>query len=288
MSEANGGHTTIVSAAQVAENIGRWRILDCRVVMGQPDGGRTNYETGHIPGAQHADLDRHLAGAPGMGGRHPLPKPEELRDAFQAWGISDGDQIVVYDDAGGAYAGRAWWLARWLGHEKVALLDGGTAAWPGPWVANTDTPRVGTFTIRPSLVRIVEAPAIEAAIAEGNIAVPEPGDGANESAFTLIDARSQTRFDAIEEPFDDVAGHIPGAHCLPFNDNLDNGGLFLSPEKLRARFEAHAMNPVCYCGSGVTAAHNVLAMRIAGLPEPALYPGSWSEWIRDPARPRVP
>ncbi len=270
--------TTIVSAAELAGNIGRWRVLDCRVVMGDPGGGRAKFDAGHIPGAQHADLDRHLAAAPGTGGRHPLPIPEELRDAFQAWGISDDDQVVVYDDAGGAYAGRAWWLARWLGHEKVAVLDGGVSAWNGPWMTNADTPAIGTFSIRASLVHAVDAAAIEAGLGSGDAA----------ATHTLIDARSQARFDAIEEPFDDIAGHIPGAHCVPFNDNLDANGLFRSPAELRARFESLGPNPVCYCGSGVTAAHNVLAMRIAGLPEPALYPGSWSEWIRDPARPRVP
>ncbi|NNE07689.1 MAG: sulfurtransferase [Gemmatimonadetes bacterium] len=275
MSEAR---TTIVSAAELAENIGRWRVLDCRAVIGDPDGGRAKFETGHIPGAQYADLDRHLAAAPGTGGRHPLPDPEDLRDAFQAWGINDDDQIVVYDDAGGAYAGRAWWLARWLGHEKVAVLDGGTAAWNGPWMTNADTPEPGTFSIRASLVRVIDATAIEAGL----------GSGDAKAAHTLIDARSQARFEAREDPFDDILGHIPGAHCVPFDGNLGPDGLFRSPEELRARFESFRTNPVCYCGSGVTAAHNVLAMLIAGLPEPALYPGSWSEWIRDPDRPRVP
>jgi thiosulfate/3-mercaptopyruvate sulfurtransferase len=139
-------------------------------------------------------------------------------------------------------------------------------------VTNTDAPEHGNFSIRRPLVRVVDAAALVA----------------NLEGYTLIDARSKARFDAIEEPFDEVAGHIPGAHCVPFTENLDANGRFLSPAKLRARFERFEKNPVCYCGSGVTAAHNVLAMLIAGLPEPALYPGSWSEWIRDPDRPRVP
>ncbi|MBW2267464.1 MAG: sulfurtransferase [Deltaproteobacteria bacterium] len=268
---------TIVSAEQLerglaAPGAATWRVLDCRASLADLEHGRRVFAQGHIPGAQHADLDDDLAKPAGEGGRHPLPDPVALVAKLCAWGISDADQLVAYDDAGGAFAGRAWWLLRWLGHEQVAVLDGGLAAWRGELSQDTSLPSPGRFTRRTSLVRVVEADAI----------VSELG------ALALVDARAQPRFDGREEPIDPVAGHIPGAVCLPFQGNLDDAGHFLSAAELRERFDSLGDDPVCYCGSGVTAAHNVLAMRIAGLPEPRLYPGSWSEWILDPSRPMVP
>ena len=209
------------------------------------------------------------AAAPGDGGRHPLPDPAYLRGRFRAWGVNDSDQIVVYDDAGGAFAARAWWCARWLGHQAVALLDGGLAAWTGPLSQASPVVAPGNFSIRPPLTRTVDAATLLAEL-----------DGA-----TLVDARAEARFAGREEPIDPVAGHIPGAVCLPFQANLAADGRFLPAAELQARFAGLPDDVVCYCGSGVTAAHNVLAMRIAGRAEPRLYPGSWSEWIRDPARP---
>lgn len=248
---------------------GGLRIFDCRADLGDPDGGRRAYCGGHIPGALHADLDRDLAAAPGAGGRHPLPDRAGLAARFAAWGANAGDQLVFYDDAGGAFAARGWWLARWCGHAAAALLDGGLDAWPGALTTRVPVPKPGEFPLRPALTRTVSAAEI----------VDRAG------AFSLIDARAQRRFDGLEEPIDSVAGHIPGAHCRPFQDNLDARACFRPAARLRERFAGLAENPVCYCGSGVTAAHNVLAMRVAGFDEPALYPGSWSEWITDPERP---
>lgn len=269
-------YETLISAPDLAAGLEReahrYRILDCRGRLNDPEYGATAYAEGHIPGALHADLERDLAAPPGPGGRHPLPDPQLLAAKLRTWGVNDADQVVVYDDAGGAFAARAWWCLRSLGHAATALLDGGSGAWPGPWSSDRPRPKPGNFSIRPALTRAIDATTLLARL----------GD------CTLIDARTQERFDAIAEPIDPIAGHIPGASCMPFQDNLDADGRFKTRQSLRARFGALSGDVVCYCGSGVTAAHNVLAMRIAGLPEPILYPGSWSEWIVDPARPRAP
>ena len=247
------------------------RFFDCRASLADAGHGQRLHAQGHIPGAVHADLNRDLAAPPGAGGRHPLPERSGMAQRFAAWGADDEDQLVFYDDAGGAFAARGWWLARWCGHEAAALLDGGLNAWPGELTGTSVEPKPGNFSLRPPLTRWVTAKEIERGL----------------DRFTLIDARAQARFDGLEEPIDPVAGHIPGAHCRPFQENLDAEGRFQPPALLLARFAELTRNPVCYCGSGVTAAHNVLAMRLAGLDEPALYPGSWSEWIRDPNRPEA-
>lgn len=280
-------YTTVISADSLARRLdagrpdaGRpdavrpdpVRLLDCRARLGDPDWGPRAYAEGHLPGAVHASLDHDFAAPPGAGGRHPLPEPQRLRDRFRAWGVDDGTQVVVYDDAGGAFAARAWWCARWLGHEAVAVLDGGLAAWPGPLSRDTPEPPAGNFSIRASLTRTVDAAGLLDRLPQ----------------TALVDARTRARFDGLEEPIDPVAGHIPGAVCLPFQDNLGSDGRFRPAAELARRFAELPDDVVCYCGSGVTAAHNVLALRIAGRPEPVLYPGSWSEWIVDPSRPRAP
>lgn len=265
-------YSTLLSADVLAQDPGAFRILDCRARLGDADFGPRAYAEGHIPGAQYASLDRDFAGPPGDGGRHPLPDRYRLRDRFRAWGVNDHDQIVIYDDAGGAFAARAWWCARWLGHEAVAVLDGGFAAWNGPLSQAQPVVDAGSFTIRPPLTRETDANALLADL----------------ERTVLVDARARARFEGTEEPVDPVAGHIPGAVCLPFQENLDAAGRFKPAGELADRFRDLPDPVVCYCGSGVTAAHNVLAMRIAGRPEPILYPGSWSEWIRDPDRPRAP
>ena len=248
------------------------RLFDCRAVLGDPDAGRCAYERGHIPDAMHADLDRDLAATPGSRGRHPLPERPAMAERFAAWGVNAGDQMVFYDDAGGAFAARGWWLARWCGHEAAAVLDGGLAAWPGVLTTRVESPERGDFALRPPLTRTVAAEEIS----RGG------------HRLSLIDARTRRRFDGLEEPIDRVAGHIPGARCRPFQENLDAHGRFRAASELRERFAGLGDNPVCYCGSGVTAAHNVLAIRLAGFDEPALYPGSWSEWVADPERPIAP
>lgn len=252
------------------------KLLDCRATLGDAAAGHQRFKHGHIPGARHLDLDRDLAATPGAGGRHPLPDPHTLAGKLQTLGINDVDQVVVYDDAGGAFAARAWWCLRWLGHRAVAVLDGGIKSWTGE-LSTDDAPirpgeQFGDFSVRATLTRTLDAATLLA----------------DAHKFHLIDARSEARFAGREEPIDPVAGHIPGARCLPFQGNLDSDGRFLPAEQLHARFADLVEPVVCYCGSGVTAAHNILAMKVAGFPEPFLYPGSWSEWIRDPARPRTP
>lgn len=248
-------------------------VFDCRFSLADADAGRRAYDAGHIPGARFADLERDLSGAPGDGGRHPLPDRDELAGRLRAWGVDDDTTIACYDDSSGAVAGRFWWLVRWLGHERVSVLDGGLAAWLAAGFG-IDTGRVdpapGSFTARDALTRSCTA------------------DDIIQGAGQLIDARDAARFRGESEPFDAVAGHIPGAVCAPFSDNLENGR-FKSPAALRERFDALGLDPdtdiVCYCGSGVTATHNILALLVAGFPEPVLYAGSWSGWITDPDRP---
>ncbi len=247
------------------------RIFDCRARLGDPSWGARAYAEGHIPGALHASLDEDFAAPPGSGGRHPLPDPSALQAKFRTWGVNDADQLVFYDDAGGAFAARAWWCARWLGHEAAAVLDGGLDAWTDPLTRAMPEVTPGNFSIRPSLTRTIDAQTLLHRLPEA----------------VLIDARSEPRFRGEEEPIDPVAGHIPGAVCLPFQGNLDDDGRFRTPAELAERFQGMPEDVICYCGSGVTAAHNVLSMRVAGLPEPLLYPGSWSEWLLDPDRPRA-
>lgn len=274
----------LLTAPQLAERLSapELRILDCRFALDDPAYGRTRYAEGHVPGAQFADLERDLSGPiiKGVTGRHPLPDPARLQEALRAWGVDQDSTIVLYDDGPGAFAARAWWLLAWLGkRDGVFLLDGGFQAWQAaglPVTAQVTEPARGDFTARPDACLVVEADQLGRRLAE-------PG-------LTLIDARALPRFRGEVEPLDPVAGHIPGARCAPFTDNLGADGRFLPPEQLRQRFEnlLAGRNPeqlVAYCGSGVTACHNLFALSLAGLPLAPLYAGSWSEWITDPARP---
>lgn len=271
--------STLVDVARLARSLNRddWVILDCRFALGDPSTGRRQYLESHIPGARYADLDRHLSGpvVAGVSGRHPLPSRRLLSRRFRAWGIDPGDQIVAYDQADGAFAARLWWLARWLGHAAVAVLDGGFRAWQEadlPTASNTsDPPPTGRFRAQRPLTRTADADTVLGAVRRHG---------------TLLDARGRERFRGEVEPIDPVAGHIPGATCLPFGDNVDARGHWRDRRALAQRFRAaEGDDTICYCGSGVTATHNILAMVHAGLTEPALYPGSWSEWICDPTRP---
>lgn len=255
------------------------RIFDCRAELGNPDYGPAMYATGHIPGARFLHLDRDLSSPviPGKTGRHPLPDPERLCATLRAAGLNQGDEVVIYDDGNNMYSVRLWWLLRWLGHDRVRLLDGGWAAWraAGGTLASTEAAAVpGDFQGAPDPTRLASAEELMFRLHAPNLA--------------LLDARSEARYRGDVEPIDPVAGHIPGAISAPFGANLDRDGYFLSPEALRQRFatltEGRA-ETVCYCGSGVTACHNIFAMVLAGLPEPRLYAGSWSEWLTDPARP---
>ncbi len=259
---------------------GDWIVVDCRFDLASPGRGRSEYDSGHIRNAVYADLERDLSAAvvPGVTGRHPLPRPEVLAQALSRFGARNTTQVVAYDASGGIYAARLWWMMRWLGHRRVAVLDGGWQRWVELGLdvdANAPWGEPVRFDAAPDRARWLDATEVHAGL-----------NGAN----LLLDARAPNRFAGIEEPLDSVAGHIPGAVNLPWNGNLGADGRFLPADKLRERFAAvlggrEPSDVVCYCGSGVTAAHNLLAMEIAGLSGARLYAGSWSDWILDPSRP---
>jgi thiosulfate/3-mercaptopyruvate sulfurtransferase len=251
------------------------RVLDVRWKLGGPP-GRGEYESGHIPGAVYVDLDTELAGhGEPVDGRHPLPAAGELQAAARGWGLHDGDAVVVYDDLSGLSAARAWWLLRHAGFPDVRVLDGGLAAWRetgGALETGSIVPEPGTVTLAYGTLPTLDGDAA-ADLAENGV---------------LLDARAAERFRGEVEPVDPRAGHIPGAVSAPAADNLQADGRMLPPAELRARFAALGVHPDAplgvYCGSGVTAAHEALALEVAGLTA-SLYPGSWSAWSNDPARP---
>lgn len=249
-------------------------LLDVRWRMGGPPGIGA-YRAGHLPGAVFVDLDRELAGPPGAGGRHPLPDPEAFQAAMRAAGVCDHHPVVVYDERDSTVAARAWWLLRYFGHREARVLDGGLRAWIAaghPVSTAGPAPQPGNFTARPG-----QLPVLDAA---GAAEVARSG--------TLLDARAPARYRGETEPADPVAGHIPGALSAPTAENIRRDGLFRAADELRPRFETLGVTGGAevgvYCGSGVTAAHEVLAMELAGI-RAALYVGSWSDWITDPSRP---
>lgn len=251
-------------------------ILDCRFALADPGAGRARYDAGHLPGARYAHLDDDLSGpvVPGRTGRHPLPDPDDLARRLGAWGIDEQTFVVCVDDVGGAFAARAWWLLRWLGHDRVAVLDGGLQAW------TEAGGELDTHTPRPTPRRFVARLRAELLATLEDVG---GGDWAR-----LVDSREEARYRGETEPIDPVAGHIPGAVNRPFQRNLQDGR-FKPSEQLRTEFESlmDLVSPgeaIFYCGSGVTAAHNVLAAVYAGWGEPRLYNGSWSEWIADGTR----
>ena len=276
--------TTLITPEQLAIQIDNphWVILDCRHDLMNPAAGRDAYAAGHLPGAQFADMDHQLSGArygeDGVfRGRHPLPERAAFIATLRSWGISDDSQVVAYDAHGGMFAARLWWLLRWVGHAPVAVLDGGIGAWSAqglPVTTELATRSAGTITERVALVHTVDAAGVLANLDGG--------------ARTVIDARAPERFRGENETMDPVGGHIPGATNRFFKDNLDADGRFKSPAQLKAEFARLVADPaeaIMQCGSGVTACHNLLALEVAGLTGAALYPGSWSEWCADPARP---
>lgn len=273
---------TLVSTADLAAHLDDplWIVFDCRFTLTDPQAGQRAYAAGHIPGARYADLDADLSAPVGKGsGRHPLPDPQILARKLSDWGVGVNRQVVVYDDSHNSIAVRMWWLLRWLGHPGVAVLDGGWPKWvreKHPTTPQAPTPQHALFPHLPEASQVAHADDILR--------------GLSNSRHLLIDARPERRYTGEYEPLDPVAGHIPGAINWPFEENLDFDGTFLAPEALRENYQAllrgRAPHEVIHvCGSGVTACHNVLAMEIAGLPGSRLYPGSWSEWITDPARP---
>ncbi|HET7570548.1 MAG TPA: sulfurtransferase [Gammaproteobacteria bacterium] len=272
---------TLVTAEQLVGHLDdpQWVVFDCRFELADPQAGERAWREGHIPGARFADLERDLSGPTGpRTGRHPLPDPDLLAGKLAGWGVGPQSQIVAYDDRGGAFAARLWWLARWLGHSHAAVLDGGLNRWRAegrPLDQRTPHPVANTFK-----------PQVDHDLW---LRTDEVEEMMREQVGCLIDARDADRYAGKNEPVDPVAGHIPGAINLPFKDNLDSEGRFRSPDELAERFHAalggtDPAEVVHSCGSGVTACHNLLAMEVAGLRGSRLYAGSFSEWIRDPGR----
>jgi thiosulfate/3-mercaptopyruvate sulfurtransferase len=279
-------YTTLISAANLAERLaaapGSVFIADCRFDLAAPEAGEAAYASGHIPGAHYLHLDHDLSGAKtGKTGRHPLPERAALVSKLASLGLDEGQQVVAYDAQGEVYAARLWWMLRWLGHDSVAVLDGGLPAWQASGQPLTSdlpgkNPRPGAFKAHAPLAVTVDAAAVLR-----NLDTRER---------VVVDARAADRYRGENETLDAVGGHIPGALNRFFKDNLNPEGRFKTAHELRDAFGMllGATSPdrvVLQCGSGVTACHNALAMEIAGLHGAALYPGSWSEWSSDASRP---
>ena len=276
-------YTTLISPQELAANLNNpnWAVVDCRFALTDTGQGRREYRQSHIAGAVYAHLDEDLSGPiiPGKTSRHPLPAIDTFVEIISKWGIDNDTQVVAYDSAGGAMASRLWWMLRWLGHEAVAVLDGGWSAWQReglPTGSGEESRPPKTFIPHPRPELLVQADEVLQLRAD--------------PAYRLFDSRSADRYRGENETLDPVAGHIPGALPLPYGSNLDKDGRFHPASQLKARFEEQfgdipAGHTIFYCGSGVTAAHNALAVAHAGLGEVKLYAGSWSEWITDPSRP---
>ncbi|MCX4697393.1 sulfurtransferase [Streptomyces sp. NBC_01373] len=272
----------IISASELASDLAaghppvlldvRWQ-LSLAKSAGEPSfDGRAEYAAGHIPGAVYVDLDSELASGPGERGRHPLPDLAEFGAAMRRAGVSTRTPVVVYDGGQGWAAARAWWLLRWTGHPDVRVLDGGLPAWQGELSVETPEPAAGDFQPAPGTTGLLDADEA-AALARSGV---------------LLDARAAERYRGDVEPIDRVGGHIPGAVSAPTTDNVSANGRFLPAQELADRFKTlgagDGSEVGVYCGSGVSAAHQVLALAVAGIPA-ALYVGSWSEWSSDPSRP---
>lgn len=278
--------STLVSAANLANHLSdpHWLIVDCRFDLARSEAGAAAYAAGHIPNAVYAHLDRDLSSPiTATSGRHPLPTPDQFAATLSSWGLTDDTQVVAYDADTGAYAARLWWLLRWAGHRKVAVLDGGLKAWSaaGLPVTTEIAQRAPTrFKVHPDRSLWLDA--------------DEVAERVRRSDWRLLDARGAERYAGTIEPIDKVAGHVPGALNHPFALNLAADGRFLPAEELRARFEKSQataggtriddQHTIAMCGSGVTACHLLLGLEIAGKSGAKLYAGSWSEWLRDPAR----
>jgi thiosulfate/3-mercaptopyruvate sulfurtransferase len=278
-------HTTLVDPATLAAHLGdpRWAVVDCRFMLTDPDWGAREYLAHHIPGAVYAHVETDLSGpVSGRNGRHPLPDPAALVRTLGGFGIADGVQVVAYDQDNGMFASRLWWLLRWMGHHDAAVLDGGFARWIAdhrPVAAGRDTRAARAFAGSPRADMVANVEEVARLSAQGSA--------------RLVDARAPERYRGEVEPIDRVPGHIPGAINDHFMQNVDEQGMFRSPDALRTRLTATLAGArpdeaVFYCGSGVTACHSLLALELAGLPGARLYPGSWSEWSSDPSRPVEP
>jgi thiosulfate/3-mercaptopyruvate sulfurtransferase len=279
----NMKYDTTINPSSAAEHLGDadWAFVDCRFSLSDTGRGEREYGEAHVAGAVYAHLDRDLSGpvVPGVTGRHPLPSRDSLIRTFGRLGISAGTQVVAYDEANGSLAARLWWLLRWAGHDAVAVLDGGFAAW-----RSRGLPRAG------GPERRAEAKFVANLRPEMIVSVDEVASALRDPRFVVLDSRSADRYRGLNETLDPVAGHIPGALSAPYMENVRDDGTFRPARELADRFRRltagrDAGHTVFYCGSGVTAAHNILAFARAGAGMAKLYPGSWSEWITDPARP---
>jgi thiosulfate/3-mercaptopyruvate sulfurtransferase len=275
-------YKTIISAKDLIKNVNNddFIIFDCRCDISDSSYGIEAYNEGHIENSIFIDIDHDLASEKTSdSGRHPLPDPRLFSEKLSQWGMSNNKQAVVYDDAGGAFAGRMWWILKWLGHSNVAVLDGALGAWMSIG---------GKLTSKPTI--------FERAVFEPNpndnmyVSIKDVEDAQYKMNKLIIDARSRERYLGIKDPVDPIAGHIPGAVSHPLGMNLDKNGHFKSPEELRHNFnkiigDTVSSDIISMCGSGITACHNILALEICGIKDVTLFVGSWSEWITDKSRP---
>jgi thiosulfate/3-mercaptopyruvate sulfurtransferase len=281
---AHSNFQTLISASNLLQhsNDSDWIVIDCRHDLADPAAGRAAYGSGHIPGAMFGHLDDDLAGAKldaggHFRGRHPLPEIAELIETLRRLGVNQNSQVIAYDAHGGMFAARLWWMLRWVGHARVAVLDGGLSAWSaagGTLSTDLSAARRGDIGATAPLATTVSADQLVANLTAGGL--------------TVVDARAPDRYRGENETLDPVGGHIPGAKNRCFRDNLQADGRFKPAAQLRAEFNSVIATPhdsVMQCGSGVTACHNLLALEVAGMHGAALYPGSWSEWCSDGSRP---
>jgi thiosulfate/3-mercaptopyruvate sulfurtransferase len=281
-------NNTLASVETLASHLNDpdWQIFDCRFDLNNLNWGFTQYQAGHIPGAIYVHLNEDLSGKiTSKTSRHPLPDPEAFAKKCAAWGIRPEKQVVVYDHAGGSFADRLWWMLRAIGHHQAAVLDGGYPKWVAesqPVSQGIEEPkgtgsRLAGIPFNPKL--LMDADGVESIL--------------NDPAYRLIDARAPERFSGAVEPLDPIPGHIPGAINRYYGLDLNPDGTFKSADVLRAEFQSlldgiSPDNVIVYCGSGVTSCHLLVAMELAGIKGARLYAGSWSEWCRNPARPRFP
>ena len=275
-------YKTIISADNLMKNINNkeFIIFDCRCDISDSSYGVNAYNEGHIENSIFVDVDHDLASEKtANSGRHPLPDPQLLSEKLSQWGMTNNKQAIVYDDAGGAFASRMWWILKWLGHTNVAVLDGAL----GAWMSNG-----GKLSTKPTIFeRHVFNPSIKN---DMHVSIKDVEEAQYKMSKLILDARSKERYLGIKDEVDPIAGHIPGAISHPLGKNLDKNGHFRSPEELRLNFnkligDTASSDIISMCGSGITACHNILALEISGINGVPLYVGSWSEWITDKSRP---
>ena len=270
------GNKYLIDPDELAKRLGSddLKVIDCRFSLADTEWGRNEYEQSHIPGAVYAHMNEDLSGIirPGITGRHPLPEPDDFIKKLSSWGIRNNDWVVIYDQSHGGLAARLWWMLRWMGHDNICVLNGGWSEWSAmhlPVTADISEIDVSSFRGKANPEMVID--------------MEKMSEWTNDVSRKIVDARANLRYTGEHEPIDPVAGHIPGAISMPFLDNIDHNGRWKSSAELKSRFAdimaGRAEDTVVYCGSGVTACHNILALEIAGFHGVHLYPGSWSEWI---------